>query len=120
VTNKVDATSTTILTNGYDADNRLTNRWSAQKGNTVYGYDNVGNLTSVTYPTNHALAFFYNAMNWLTSMSDGIGTTAFTYTQSVTDTQLQIWHSDGVPGRCQWCSFILQMLLFNENWRRHL
>jgi RHS repeat-associated protein len=80
VTNKVDATSTTILTYGYDADNRLTNRWSAQKGNTAYGYDNVGNLTSVTYPTNHALAFSYNAMNWLTSMSDGIGTTSFAYT----------------------------------------
>jgi len=30
--------------------------------------------------TNHALEFTYNAMNWLTNMSDGIGTTTFTYT----------------------------------------
>jgi YD repeat-containing protein len=51
----VDATSTTILKYAYDADNRLTNRWSAQKGTTTYGYDTVGNLTSVTYPTNTPL-----------------------------------------------------------------
>jgi YD repeat-containing protein len=82
VTNKVDATTATILRCGYDADNRLTNRWSAQKGNTTYGYDAVGNLTGVTYPTSHALAFSYNVMNWLTNMSDGVGTTEFTYTQT--------------------------------------
>ena len=73
----------------YDADNRLTNRWSLAKSNTVYAYDGVGNLTNVTYfgiltgvwyVTNHALSFGYNNMNWLTSMSDGVGTTAFTYT----------------------------------------
>jgi RHS repeat-associated protein len=80
VTNKVDATSTTILKYGYDADNRLTNRWSAEKGNTAYGYDNVGNLTGVTYPVSPALSFSYNAMNWMTGMSDGIGATTFTYT----------------------------------------
>jgi RHS repeat-associated protein len=82
VTNKVDAMSTTILKYAYDADNRLTNRWSAQKGNTAYGYDKVGNLTSVTYPHSAALAFSYDAMNWLTNMSDGVGTTEFTYSQT--------------------------------------
>jgi RHS repeat-associated protein len=81
VTNKVDATTTTILTYQYDADNRLTNRWSLAKSNTVYAYDAVGNLTNVTYyHTNHALSFSYDAMNRMTSMSDGIGTTTFTYT----------------------------------------
>jgi YD repeat-containing protein len=76
----VDATSTTILKYAYDADNRLTNRWSARNINTAYAYDAVGNLTSVTYPTNHALSFVYNSLNWMTSMSDGVGTTTFTYT----------------------------------------
>jgi len=79
VTYKVDATSTTNLMYGYDADNRLTNRWMMGT-NTSYGYDSIGNLTNVTYHTSHALAFSYNAMNWMTSMTDGIGTTTFTYT----------------------------------------
>ncbi|MGA2175353.1 MAG: RHS repeat-associated core domain-containing protein [Verrucomicrobiota bacterium] len=79
-TNKVDATGTSILQYQYDADNRLTNRWSIAKTNTAYAYDNVGNLTGVTYYFNHALSFSYDAMNRMTSMSDGIGTTTFTYT----------------------------------------
>jgi len=82
VTNKVDATTTTILKYQYDADNRLTNRWSLAKSNAVYTYDAVGNLKNITYHTNHTLSFSYDAMNWMTSMSDGVGTTAFTYTQT--------------------------------------
>src|ERR1700722_386493 len=80
VTNKVDATGISILQYKYDADNRLTNRWSLAKSNVVYAYDAVGNLTGVTYHTNHALSFSYDAMNQLISMSDGIGTTTFAYT----------------------------------------
>ena len=70
VTNKVDATGTTILQYQYDADNRLTNRWSLAKSNAVYAYDAVGNLTGVTYHVSHTLSFGYNAINWTTSMSD--------------------------------------------------
>ncbi len=80
MTNKVDATATNILKYQYDADNRLTNRWSLAKGNTQYGYDKVGNLTTVTNPINHPLSFAYDAINEMTSMLDGIGTTTFTYT----------------------------------------
>ena len=54
---------------------------SFPKSNTVYAYDAVGNLTNVTYHTKHTLSYSYDAMNRMTSMSDGIGTTAFTYTQ---------------------------------------
>jgi YD repeat-containing protein len=36
VTNKVDATGTNILKYQYDANGRLTNRWSLAKSNTVY------------------------------------------------------------------------------------
>jgi YD repeat-containing protein len=60
----------------------LTSRWSVQKGTTTYGYDSVGNLTSVTYPVSPALSFSYNPMNRLTNMTDGIGTSSFTYTQT--------------------------------------
>jgi RHS repeat-associated protein len=80
VTNKLDATGTSILQYKYDAGDRLTNRWSLAKSNAVYGYDAVGNLTGLRYYTNHALSFSYDALNQLSSMSDGIGTTTFTYT----------------------------------------
>ena len=56
-------------------DNRLTNRWSLAKSNAVYAYDAVGNLTNLTYHTNHALSFAYDPKNELTTMSDGVGTT---------------------------------------------
>jgi RHS repeat-associated protein len=82
VTSKVDATTNTILTYAYDANNRLTTRWSLGKGNTGYGYDAVGNLTSVTYQVNPSLSFTYNAMNWMTGMSDGVGSSTFTYDQA--------------------------------------
>ena len=36
VTNKVDATGTTILKHQHNADSRLTNRWSIGRTNTVY------------------------------------------------------------------------------------
>jgi YD repeat-containing protein len=87
VTNKIDAASTTILKYTYDDDNRLTSRWSVAMSNTAYAYDRVGNLTNVTYAgvssyTNHAVTNVYDAINELTSMSDAIGTTTFTYTQT--------------------------------------
>ncbi|HEV7924500.1 MAG TPA: RHS repeat-associated core domain-containing protein, partial [Verrucomicrobiae bacterium] len=81
MTNKVDATGTSILHYIYDADNRLTNRWSLARSNAAYAYDAIGNLTGVTYHTNHPLSFSYDAMNELVTMTDAIGTTAFTYTQ---------------------------------------
>src|SRR6266511_1095714 len=49
-TNKVDSAGTEVLRYQYDANNRLTNRWSVAKGSTAYSYDKVGNLTSVNYP----------------------------------------------------------------------
>jgi YD repeat-containing protein len=96
-TNKVDATSTTILEYQYDADNRLTNRWSIARGSTKYAYDAVGNLTSVTYPLSPSLSFLYDALNRMTSMADGIGTTSFTYTQvGQLASETGPWASDAV------------------------
>jgi YD repeat-containing protein len=85
VTTKTDATSTVILTYSYDADNRLTNRWSVAKLNTRYHYDNVGNLTVIDYsgggpPATPSVTNSYDALRRLTNMVDGVGTTRYTYT----------------------------------------
>jgi RHS repeat-associated protein len=79
VTNKLDQTSTEILRYAYDPDNRLTNRWSAAKGNTGYAYDPVGNLTNLAYPSSGTVKFAYDAMNRRTNMVDSIGTTRYAY-----------------------------------------
>ena len=77
VSNKVDAASNVILVYHYDADNRLTNRWSAAKTNTYYYYDHAGNLTNIVYPVSPAISLAYDAMNRPTNMVDATGTSAY-------------------------------------------
>ena len=80
VTNKADAAGTEILRYSYDANNRLTNRWSAAKTNTVYSYDAVGNLTNISYPVSTNISLSYDPLNRLTNMVDAAGTTVYGYT----------------------------------------
>ncbi len=81
MTNKVDQASAEILRYKYDAGGRLTNRWSAAKGNTYYSYDAVGNLTNVDYPAGTTdLRYQYDARNRVTNMVDAVGTTKYTCT----------------------------------------
>ena len=80
VTNKLDQASSVVLRYAYDAQSRLTNRWSAAKGNTGYGYDAVGNLTSVNYPASTDVTLQYDWLNRLTNMVDAAGTTKYGYT----------------------------------------
>jgi YD repeat-containing protein len=85
VTNKLDQAGTEILRYQYDADNRLTNRWSVAKLTTRYKYDNVGNLTVIDYsggtsPPTFNVTNSYDALNRLTNMVDGLGVTKYTYT----------------------------------------
>ncbi|MES3030935.1 MAG: RHS repeat-associated core domain-containing protein [Patescibacteria group bacterium] len=80
VTNKIDAANNVIFVYRYDADGRLTNRWTPAKQNTYYGYDAVGNLTVVDYNLSTDLHFAYDAVDRLTNMVDALGTTAFNYT----------------------------------------
>jgi YD repeat-containing protein len=68
VTNKLDQAETEILRYGYDAESRLTNRWSVTKTNTAYAYDFVGNLTNINYPTSPDVTFQYDWLNRLTNM----------------------------------------------------
>src|SRR4030095_7164300 len=80
VTNKTDAAGNVIFTYAYDANGRLTNRWTPAKGNTRYSYDAAGNLTNVDYAASADIALQYDANNRLTSMIDGVGTTSYSYT----------------------------------------
>lgn len=82
-TNKVDAAGNTVFVYQYDANNRLTNRWTPAKGPTTYRYDALGNLTNVDYTggTNAMSPVYlaYDVLNRLTNMVDGVGTNAYTY-----------------------------------------
>jgi RHS repeat-associated protein len=80
VTNKVDTTSAELFRYAYDANGRLTSRWSAEKGTTAYSYDAVGNVTSVNYPVSSDITLGYDALNRLTNMVDAVGTTRYDYT----------------------------------------
>jgi YD repeat-containing protein len=75
----VDATSTEIFRYNFDPNGRLTNRWTAAKGNTVYRYDALGNLTNVDYAVSPDLTMQYDALNRLTNMVDAVGTNVYTY-----------------------------------------
>ena len=79
VTNKVDAAGITDFVYQYDADNRLTNRWTPAKGNTAYAYDAVGNLTHIAYPVSPSISLAYDVLNRLTNMVDAVGTTVYSY-----------------------------------------
>jgi len=79
-TNKLDAVNAVVLRYKYDANGRLTNRWSAAKGDTFYSYDAVDNLTSIDYPASPDITLAYDAFNRVTNMVDAVGMTAYTYT----------------------------------------
>lgn len=76
---KADHASTIILTNGFDANGRLTARWSKAKGKTSYTYDDVGNLTAINYPTSTDISYTYDALNRISTMVDAVGTNTITY-----------------------------------------
>jgi RHS repeat-associated protein len=50
---------------------------------TTYGYDDVGNLTSITYPAGTPnVSYTHDALNRIVSMTDAIGTSTFGYTSA--------------------------------------
>jgi len=79
LTNKVDALNRNIVRYGYNANGWVTSRQTPEKGNTVYGYDAVGNLKTISY-LQSSISYSYDALNRLTNMVDAFGTTAFSYT----------------------------------------
>jgi YD repeat-containing protein len=80
VTNKTDQAGATVARYTYDANHRLTSRWSPAKGTTTYSYDAAGNLLQVDYPSSVDVVMRYDALNRLTNMVDAVGTNRFTYT----------------------------------------
>jgi len=80
MTNKLDQAGAEILRYQYDANNRLTNRWSAAKGNTAYTHDPAGNSTFINYPSSPDVTFSWDWLNRLTNMVDASGTNRYTYT----------------------------------------
>jgi len=97
VTNKVDQASVEILRYAYDANSRLTNRWSKAKLDTKYKYDAVGNLTNVDYNASTDIRLAYDALNRLTNMVDAAGTTAYKYyAGGLLWTEGGLWASDTV------------------------
>ncbi len=79
VTNKLDQAGVEILRYTYDANSRLTSRWSKDKLTTSYTYDNMGNLTSVDYSYSPDVTLQYDALDRRTNMVDTTGTTKFAY-----------------------------------------
>ena len=73
VTSVIDATGATVTRYFYDADGRMTNRWTAAYGNVYFSYDANGNAQHVSwdYPGGPgALAHYaYSALNRLTNYS---------------------------------------------------
>jgi len=90
VTNKLDQAGVEILRYKYDPDSRLTNRWSAAKGDTKYKHDLVGNRTNIDYAVSTDVSFKYDALNRVTNMVDAVGTTAYGYAAGG-----QLWTEDG-------------------------
>jgi len=62
------------LAYAYDTLNRL-GTVTDVNGSTVYGYDNVGNLQSVTYPNSVAHSYSYDTRNRLTSLAVALSCT---------------------------------------------
>jgi len=104
VTSKTNQANSKILTYAYDANGRLTNRWSWAKGTTRYTYDSAGNLTFVNYPVSPDITLGYDALNRVTNMVDAVGTTRYTYAAagdlltednpwSTTDTMTYSYHA---------------------------
>jgi RHS repeat-associated protein len=79
VTNKVDALNRIIFIYAFDANSRLTNRWTPENGNAFYAFDSVGNTTQICYPQ-QTNSYSYDALNRLTNMVDAAGTTTRSYT----------------------------------------
>ena len=55
----------------YDALSRLSAVNDAKSGQTVYGYDEVGNLESYTYPNLVRSEYQYDSLNRLTNLASG-------------------------------------------------
>ena len=95
-TRKLDANGAEMFRYDYDANNRLTYRWTPEKGNTAYTLDAAGNCLAIHYPQS-TITFGYGPLNRQTNMVDAVGTTKFTYnTAGQLETEDGPWDDDTV------------------------
>jgi RHS repeat-associated protein len=80
VLKEVNNLGTTVWTNGYDAGGAVVRRWNVDRGLTTNSYDAAGRLTNALCPGNLSFRCSYDKLGRLLSMTDGLGTTAFAYT----------------------------------------
>jgi RHS repeat-associated protein len=82
------------ITRQYDALDRLTQYTDAAGNVLQYGYDYLGNLTSLTYPDGKTVNYSYDAANRLASVSDWGGRLT-SYAYDANGRATNITHSDG-------------------------
>jgi RHS repeat-associated protein len=117
MTNKVDALNRTIFTYAYDADNRLTNRWTPEKGNTFYILDAVGNVTQIRYPQQTNF-YAFDALNRLTNIVDAAGTTTRSYTPAgFLASEGGLWSAD--TANFSYTNRLLASLSIGSSWNQN-
>ncbi len=117
MTNKVDALNRIIFTYAYDADNRLTNRWTPEKGNTFYILDAVGNVTQIRYPQQTNF-YAFDALNRLTNIVDAAGTTTRSYTPAgFLASEGGLWSADTV--NYGYTNRLLASLSIGSSWNQN-
>ena len=85
LTNKFNNLGANCLSNIFDANGRMTNRWMPATGNTAYQYDSVGNLTNIIY-SQRTNAYKYDANRRLTNMVETVGADTLTDSYAYTGT----------------------------------
>src|SRR5262249_17767516 len=75
---QTNANGVCAITNGYDANGRLTRQWTKNGTIRDYQYDPRGLLTNIVYASTN-IAFGYDYAGNLTSMADRSGQTTFTW-----------------------------------------
>ena len=97
LTNKLDNNLTSLLKLAYDANSWVQSRWTPEKGTIVFVRDLVGRVRTNSYPSNPQVIFSYDSAGQLTTMSDGLGTTTFTYSPTGQPrTESGLWANDTV------------------------
>jgi RHS repeat-associated protein len=76
---KKDNSGNLVWTNGYNANGWLTKRYTPAKGLATFSYNILGRLTNAAFPTSPTQSYTYDAQSRLTSMTDAVGTSGFSY-----------------------------------------
>jgi len=79
MTAKRDGNGVLIETNGYNANGWLTAHWTPAGKLTRSTYDNNGNRLTTVFSSSPTITATYDALNRLTSLTDAVGASTYTY-----------------------------------------